>query len=64
VGFQADGVTSPQLIYTAVGNLADDIRAVMGVDSAAMVAGTQFLFKAAAGQTFFEQKIMALSDFK
>lgn len=62
VGFQADGVTSPQFINTAISNLGDDLKAMMGADSAAVIAGTQFLFKAAAGQTFFEQKLVLTSN--
>jgi len=63
VGFQADGVTSPQFISTALGNLSDDTKAVFGAESAAVVAGIRFLFNTTANsQTFFEQKITLSYD--
>jgi len=62
VGFQANGVTSPQLINTAVSNLGDDLKAIMGVNSPAFAEGMRFLFKAATGQTFFQQKFVLTSD--
>ncbi len=65
VGFQADGVTSPQSLYTEFSQLSDDIQTVLGMDSPAIADGQQFLLQLTSpNQPFFEQKIVLSYDHK
>jgi hypothetical protein len=65
VGFQADGITSPQFLTTVFNPLSDDVKTVFGSNNSAVADGQRFLFKvAASNQAFFEQKIVLSYDTK